>query len=237
MPRRRTGNRAFPAKLTPKARRATYLARKGRWFAVALLAAVALFGADRVGLFGRHGGRGLRSSARIPPPPPGQDEARYDGVTFRVGHVVDGDTIDVDMPDGQYQRTRIRLWGVDTPETKDPRKGTEHFGPEASAFTRRLCEGKDVRLQLVRGKDTRDRYGRVLAYVILPDGAMLNRELVRQGYAYADPRFPHPMKAEFRRLEKQAEDSHVGLWKDVRGDDLPYYHPDRPGGPQAPIPR
>jgi micrococcal nuclease len=236
MPRRRTGRRSFPPKLTPKARRAKYLARKGRWFAVAMLAAIALFGADRVGMFGRHGGRGLRPTAHAPLPLPGQDESRYDGMTFRVGHVVDGDTIDVDEPDGQYRRTRIRLWGMDTPETKDPRKGVEHFGPEASALTRQFCEGKDVRLQLVRNH-TRDRYGRLLAYVILPDGSMLNRELVRLGYAYADPRYPHPLKAEFRRLEVEAERSRVGLWKDLHPDDLPYYHPDRPGGPQAPIPR
>jgi micrococcal nuclease len=198
---------------------------------VALLAAVAMFGADRVGMFGRH--------SRLPrpaPPLPGQDESRYDGATFRVGHVVDGDTIDVDAPDGQYPRTRIRLWGVDTPETKDPRKGVQHFGPEAAAFTRHVCEGKDVQLKLVRGH-TRDHYGRLLAYVILPDGAMLNRDLVRLGYGYADPRYPHALRAEFRRLEQEAEHYRIGLWQGVRPEELPYYHPDRPGGPQPPIPR
>jgi len=56
------------------------------------------------------------------------DVARYHGKTFTVVNVVDGDTIDVDVPDGEYEHTRIRLWGVDTPETKSPKVGVMYFG-------------------------------------------------------------------------------------------------------------
>jgi endonuclease YncB( thermonuclease family) len=136
--------------------------------------------------------------------------------------VVDGDTLDVDEPDGDKPATRIRLWGVDTPETKARNKPVQHFGPEAAAFTTRTCEGKTVRLQLLPGK-TRDNYHRLLAYVMLGDGATLNSELIRQGYGYADPRFDHPAKVQFLELQARARQARMGLWKDLKPTDLPYY--------------
>ncbi len=169
-----------------------------------------LYAGDRVGLFGRA------------PKPVGEDYIRYNDKSFRVVLVVDGDTLDVDEPDDGKPATRIRLWGVDTPETKAPNKPVEHFGPEASAFTARMCEGKTVRLQLVHGK-TRDNYHRLLAYVVLADGTMLNSELIRQGYGYADPRFDHPAKVQFQELQARARQGRLGLWKDLKPADLPYY--------------
>ena len=80
-----------------------------------------------------------------------------------------------------------------------------------------------VRLQLVAG-DTRGKYKRLLAYVHLPDGEMLNRVLVRDGYAYADPRFSHPHSPEFRRLQDKARSDGRGLWRDVKNTDLPPYY-------------
>jgi len=102
----------------------------------------------------------------------------------------------------------------------------QHFGPEASRFTRDACLGRNVRLQL-EPRRTRDNYGRLLAYVILPDGTMLNRELVRQGYGYADPRYAHHLKAEFARLQNEAKRARRGLWKNVKPGDLPYYYRDK----------
>jgi micrococcal nuclease len=173
------------------------------------VAASLVFTADRAGWLGQ---------------PPVDDLTRYHGKTFTCVNVVDGDTLDVDIPDGRWPRTRVRLWGVNTPETAKPGQAAEHFGPEAGAFARHLAEGRPVRLELL-AHDTRGKYGRLLAYVYLPDGSMLNRTLIVEGYGYADPRFPHREMAEFRRHMKQARDARRGLWKDVRPDQLPDYIP------------
>jgi len=72
------------------------------------------------------------------------------------------------------------LLGVDTPETVDPRKPVQCFGPEASAFTKSRLQGRRVTLE--RDVETHDRYGRLLAYVVV-DGRRFNDELLRDGYA------------------------------------------------------
>ena len=200
----------LPPKLTGPQRRQRYAARRIGWVLAAAMVMLGLYAGDRLGLFG------------LAPKPVGEDYVRYNDKSFRVVHVVDGDTLDVDEPDGAKPATRIRLWGVDTPETKAPHKPVQHFGPEASDFTTRTCQGKTVRLQLVRGH-TRDKYHRLLAYVLLGDGTMLNSELVRQGYGYADPRFAHPYMARFQDLQARARRARLGLWKDLKPADLPYY--------------
>jgi micrococcal nuclease len=199
-------------KLSPNQRRLRYAGR--RVLLVLILAGVAagLILADHFGVFGRK---------------PLPDIEKYDGRTFRVVHVVDGDTLDVDAPDGRHHRTRIRLWGVDTPETVKPNTPVQHFGQEAGAFAKSLTLDQVVRLELDRHRGTRDKYGRLLAYVWLPDGRMLNRVLVEEGYGYADPRFDHRYKSEFTRLQHQAKDAGRGLWKDVKPQDLPYYMKDK----------
>jgi endonuclease YncB( thermonuclease family) len=166
---------------------------------------------------------------------PGQDYPRYHGREVRVTHVVDGDTLDVDLYDplNDDSETRIRLWGVDTPETVKPNTPPQHFGPEATAATRRWCKGKTVTLELVKG-DTRGKYKRLLAYVVLPDGETLNARLVRKGLAYADPRFEHPRREEYLRLQAIAVRDRAGLWKDVTPADLPYYFQGRLPDPAPP---
>ena len=89
--------------------------------------------------------------------------------TFTCIRVVDGDTII--LSNGE----RVRLIGVDTPETKHPNKPVQYFGKEASAFTKRMVEGKEVTLEY--GQQQRDKYGRLLAYVYLMDGTLtLNKK-------------------------------------------------------------
>ena len=102
--------------------------------------------------------------------------------TFKCTRVVDGDTII--LGNGE----RVRLIGVDTPETKHTNKPVEYFGKEASAFTRSKVEGKDVRLEY--DQQQRDKYGRLLAYVYLMDGTFLNAEIIKQGYGNAFTKFP-----------------------------------------------
>jgi micrococcal nuclease len=99
------------------------------------------------------------------------------GGVVRVTGVVDGDTIDVTWA---IHRERVRLLGVDTPETVDPRRPVGCFGEEASAFTHRRLQGRTVRLSFDRQR--RDRYGRLLAYVAV-DGHAFNDELLTGGYA------------------------------------------------------
>ncbi len=127
---------------------------------------------------------------------------------FFVTRVVDGDTIVVEINNRQET---VRLIGVDTPETKKPNTPVEPYGPEATAFTKGIVEGKRVRLEL--DVQERDRYGRLLAYVYLPDGTFLNAELLRQGYARVLTIPPNVRYAEmFLALEREARENNRGLW-------------------------
>ena len=100
------------------------------------------------------------------------DEA---GMVLRV---VDGDTLQVRIG-GRAEK--VRLIGVNTPESVDPRRPVQYFGKEATDFTRRLAGGKGVTLRGEHGAPGRDKYNRLLRYVYLPDGTLLNAEIIRQG--------------------------------------------------------
>lgn len=121
-----------------------------------------------------------------------------------VERVVDGDTIIV------RGVGRVRLIGVDTPETVSPGRPVEFFGREASAFTKRLLEGRSVRLEYDRERT--DRYGRTLAYVHLADGTFVNAEIIRRGYGHAYTRFPFRYLDRFRGFEREARAAGRGLW-------------------------
>jgi micrococcal nuclease len=127
-----------------------------------------------------------------------------EGEWRRVVRVVDGDTLELDGGE------RVRLIGVDTPESVDPRRPVEYFGKEAAAFTRRLAEGRRVRLDY--DQQLRDRYRRTLAYVYLDDGTFLNAEIIRQGYGHALTRYPFRYADDFRAYEREARANRRGLW-------------------------
>lgn len=148
------------------------------------------------------------------------DLEKYHGRTFTVVNVVDGDTIDIDAADGKYDHTRLRLWGIDTPETKDPETGVMYFGPEAAEFTKELVLGKPVTVYLDETR-TRDKYDRLLAYIKLPDGGFLNEVLLSEGFAYADTRFQHNFYNKYRQLESITRTSKKGLWQQVTQEQLP----------------
>ena len=118
---------------------------------------------------------------------------------------INGDTIVLDGNE------KVRLIGVDTPETKHPSKPVEYFGKEASAFTARMVEGKKVRLEY--DWQRQDKYGRTLAYVYLEDGTSLNAEIVKQGYGHAYTKYPFKYLDEFRQYEREARENNRGLWK------------------------
>ena len=148
------------------------------------------------------------------------DLRKYHEKTFTVVKVVDGDTVDVDIPDGQYEHTRIRLWGIDTPESKSPDTGVMYFGPEAAEFTSELALGKQVTVYLEE-HSTRGKYGRLLAYVQLPDDRFLNEVLVTEGFAYADLRFRHSLYHRYEQLQASARRQEKGLWENVTREQLP----------------
>ena len=105
--------------------------------------------------------------------------------------------------------------GVNTPETKHPQKPVEYFGREASAFTRKMVQGRRVRLEFDQANTKishKDRYKRTLSYVFLEDGTLLNAEIIKQGYGFAYTRFPFKYLDEFRRYEREAREQNKGLW-------------------------
>jgi micrococcal nuclease len=118
--------------------------------------------------------------------------------------VIDGDTIVLD------RNETVRLIGVDTPETKDPRKPVQYFGQEAYEFTKTMVEGKSVRLEYDQTKV--DKYGRTLAYIYLEDGTFLNAEIIKQGYGFAYTIYAFKYLEEFRQYEREARENERGLW-------------------------
>ena len=122
----------------------------------------------------------------------------------RVQRVVDGDTFVIESGE------KIRLIGIDTPETVHPRKPVEPFGLEASQFTKKLLEGKQV--ELVFDVDKYDRYNRLLAYVYI-DGVFLNEELVKQGLAVISTYPPNVKYVEkYEAAQKYARENNLGIW-------------------------
>ena len=149
------------------------------------------------------------------------DFEEYHGKTFTIIKVVDGDTIDIDVPDGKYKHTRIRLLGIDAPETRSGTSGTIYFGREASEFANELVLGKKVTVYLDEQNRTRGYYGRLLAYVQLPDRNFLNEVLVAEGFAYADLRFRHNFYHKYQDLQASARRQRKGLWEKVTREQMP----------------
>jgi endonuclease YncB( thermonuclease family) len=114
-----------------------------------------------------------RASATPPtasqPPSPSPNPTPAPAV--KVTRVIDGDTLQLSRGE------KVRLIGVDTPETKDPRKPVQYFGKEATAFTKHLVEGKPVRLAY--DQPHHDKYGRTLASVYLEHDTFVNAEIIR----------------------------------------------------------
>ena len=129
--------------------------------------------------------------------------------------VVDGDTIDVTI-DGK--RERVRLIGIDTPETKKANTPVQCYGPEATTFTESLLP-TDANLHLERDVVARDDYGRMLAYVYLAgDGSFVNMKIIRQGYARPLTIAPNVAHAdEFVSAARSAAADKLGLWTACTG--------------------
>lgn len=126
-----------------------------------------------------------------------------------VTSVVDGDTINIRI-DGKEET--VRLLAIDTPETKDPRKAVQCFGREAHDALEKRIAHHEVRLESDPTQADRDKYGRLLRYVYVPDGTNINAEMVASGYAFAYRAFPAEQLATMVALESEARAAQRGLW-------------------------
>jgi endonuclease YncB( thermonuclease family) len=143
----------------------------------------------------------------------GHDLQRYDGQSFQVLRVVDGDTLVLDVADGDEPLTRVRLWGIDTPERAREQTGrpAEPLAEEARDFTQRWCGAGEVVLRLEPAR-TRGHYGRLLAHVERPDGVLLGADLLAAGLARMDDLSLHQHEQTYRLIEQQAQYDRAGIW-------------------------
>jgi micrococcal nuclease len=148
------------------------------------------------------------------------DLQKYHAGIFTVINIVDGDTLDIDFPDGQSEHTRIRLLGIDAPE-KITESGAMYFAFEATEYAKKTVLGKQVEIYLDQTNNTRGKYGRLLAYVKIPNDGFLNEILLNEGFAYADLRFRHSFYNKYIQLESRARSSKKGLWQNVIPDQYP----------------
>lgn len=129
---------------------------------------------------------------------------------YDVVAVIDGDTLDVSI-DGKVER--LRLIGIDTPETVDPRKPVQCFGKEASNKSKELLIGKKVSLQSDSTQGDRDKYDRLLRYVFLEDGTNFNFQMIEDGYAHEYTYgVPYKYQTEFKAAQTKARTVQKGLW-------------------------
>lgn len=140
----------------------------------------------------------------------GQTAKQNNPGLYGINHYVDGDTIAVKM-NGSVET--VRFIGVDTPETHKPNTPVQCYGPEAAAHTKDVISkfGK-VRLEADPLDTNRDRYGRLLRYVYLPDGTLWNEQLVKQGYGFAYLSFPFSKKQQFAADQAAAQQAKLGVW-------------------------
>jgi len=128
---------------------------------------------------------------------------------YSVDRFIDGDTISVNM-NGRSEK--IRMIGVDTPETHKPNTPVQCYGPAASAYTKNIIGNQKVRLQADPMSSNRDKYNRLLRYVYLPDGTNLNAQLISTGNGFYYPYFPFEKAEEFSKLQENAKNTGKGLW-------------------------
>ena len=157
----------------------------------------------------------------------GLDSNKY--IRAYVSDVTDGDTLEINYRETEY---KVRLLCIDTPESVKQGVDIQPYALEASELTKKLTLHKNVRLVFEKG--LRDRYGRLLAYIILDSGENINSLLVRNGYARVEFVSPNKRYKEyFQKLQNEAVKNGVGMWgldhekqpfvKDSDGNYVPRY--------------
>ncbi len=157
----------------------------------------------------------VKKDLPISPTPTPQVLAVTDDKMWFVSKVVDGDTIEIDF---EGIKDTVRLIGIDTPETKHPKKKVQCFGKEASAKTTELLKNRHVRLEYDGTQSNRDVYGRLLRFVFRDDGLFINKTLVEEGFAfeYTYGSNPYVYQEDFIEAQRLAREQERGLWG-IRG--------------------
>jgi endonuclease YncB( thermonuclease family) len=143
--------------------------------------------------------------------PVGDDWHRYHEQSFEVLQVVDGDTVVIRADDGDRGSTRVRLWGVDTPELARDGRPAEPLAEEATEFVRLAVDGQRVTLHLQRHR-VRDDFGRILAYVESEQGKDLGEALIDEGFSKHDARWSHDRSERYDAAQRRAREARRGLW-------------------------
>jgi endonuclease YncB( thermonuclease family) len=127
-----------------------------------------------------------------------------------VTHVVDGDTLDVQIHDGIAHAERIRMIGIDAPELHAGDARQMMLGKRSAEFLRSLLEATTVTLTF--GTDERDVYGRLLAYLTDEAGDSIQEKILREGMASVYLRFAFAKEAEFIGYQREAQEAGSGIW-------------------------
>ncbi|MBD3300755.1 MAG: hypothetical protein GF347_05390 [Candidatus Moranbacteria bacterium] len=151
---------------------------------------------------------------------------------YEVVRVSDGDTISVNI-DGTTEK--IRMIGLDTPETVDPRKPVQCFGREASKEAKKMLEGQKVGLEPDPTQGEKDKYNRLLRYVYLEDGTLFNKYMIEEGFAHEYTyNLAYKYQKDFKQAEKEARENKKGLWGDKCNGDTSKAAINPPASPPQP---
>ena len=157
-------------------------------------------------------GAALALTACLPDPSSLTPSTVGPGIDGRVVRVVDGDTVDVQIDDGP--QIRVRVLGIDTPETVKPDVPVQCWGPEASRWAHQILDDAQVRLTADLTADDVDKYGRSLRYITLPGGTDYSVLAAGEGMAREYPSHATPLtkSAEIIAAQSNARSGQVGLW-------------------------
>lgn len=144
---------------------------------------------------------------------------------YKISSVVDGDTLYIERLDGEKvegvnEKIKVRLIGINSPETVDPRKPVECFGKEASKYLKSIADGRVAAIELDPSQGKLDKYGRLLAYVYVKNSGVkdnnisfINEEMIKNGYAYEYTySAPYMYMDQFKYFQQIAEANYIGLW-------------------------
>lgn len=130
----------------------------------------------------------------------------------QVVRVIDGDTIEILL---NNKNEKVRIIGINAPESVDPRRSVECFGKEASDYAKNLLTNQVVTLEPDPGQRERDKYGRLLRYVFIND-VDFGFFMITHGYAYEYTYdLPYKYQSEYKKAEEQAREEGIGLWRDA----------------------
>ena len=126
--------------------------------------------------------------------------------SIELARIIDGDTVIVKI---NGEEKSVRLIGIDTPEKN------ECFEKEATEKLKTLIENKKIKLEADNSQDDKDKYGRLLRYIYLENGTLVNKKLIEEGaakeYTY---KIAYKFQAEFKETEKMAKEKKMGIWAD-----------------------